>query len=1236
MVSPSNSSQPKNPPLSYADSAKKAQNIKSPISHHTLAQSVSITAPANANSNPLDSSPLTSKPAQSPAEVTFTSHEPTANPASPPPTPRTIEATDAKTPHSTNRPSNDLATKALSIVAAHTAAPKGPTVNVWSLRMEQMAAAARSVPQPATQSHLPAPQSISMPPKPAFPADRQSTKFQSLKAPTDSAAKTALGPSAKTAPNGVTLPVYHDPFVVRMDIDHVRAQTVPPPIDTESWPEVGRSVPTTTTTSTEHHDSKEVGGNGSPTALEADSTPAGTSTSRKGEKTKWVPIPPEELQAAADALAKSSRSRQHSGSRKSNTRSGNLNNNATQGSGSGQGQNHHVQSTAQSRVHSRSESLQSSPRFPRGRRLPGDDPVTGVSGYGGPGISEHNSKYFPRSGASSPSLQIQPHLQPLPQPIRSADALQAPVYTNCSSTNGPGMMPGMSYPIPLYSQGPTQPSANGMAQTQYMSNQPPPIPPHAQQHFMPLPVHPLPPRPSFHHSPGRTPPLPPPASYTHQHPHQHQHPFPPYSMYPPYDYPAHSPGGQPQPYGYWNGHSSQPGSGHNSPAYPPSHPPSLYGPPFASAYPPRQQQTHQDREQRARWGPSATTNTNSSNATTSRRATEAEDSALIHPPPPELSLPVAGYRPAAAAVPSPPIISTDSAGVVFGSIASLCPSPAPLVNGSNHEEKGEDDASSTAGEGEKPFAKFSIGVAPGEIGPARVRSRAHSQSGKRSRTATEEGLAEVKEDLAGALARVKVIDLTDATKDLKDAAKWEFGTATSVHGDEPDSTLQVEVVPVSKEAKEQGKIDNTNVLPPILPSITGFDSPLRTSFASTGSSPRQLQLRLQQLSVSVPPTGGVDSGDADAFEVKDYGYGFGSGSRGSVSPPDGAQGQGPDAEHEKTNMGPEREKDRDYRYKDKRDMEVPVRPRRGGGYVGGYGGHDRGGEGRGYVRRGRGMNGFGRGFGRRGGVGGFQPPPHQRLPPFTVTPPSGHFQPMVNSMGDMTNGFYPQRPNLNLTTYIPTGFETYGPPMPAAPPSHPAPPVPVPVSPISFPLDPTRWYLLGQLEYYLSPQNMAQDFFLRRQVGHLQRHPYRLPTSYTDCILGQMDSRGWVPIALIASFNRVRQLTMDIQLVRDVLMLSSVVQVQDEWVRMASWEQFVLPDAAPSSIERGYGEPHGRIYHGEITRQGVERSVPMAEGEQEGEGDGDAEVDDDEEEDVVFVMTREEEGSTPWSLERRA
>jgi la-related protein 1 len=43
-------------------------------------------------------------------------------------------------------------------------------------------------------------------------------------------------------------------------------------------------------------------------------------------------------------------------------------------------------------------------------------------------------------------------------------------------------------------------------------------------------------------------------------------------------------------------------------------------------------------------------------------------------------------------------------------------------------------------------------------------------------------------------------------------------------------------------------------------------------------------------------------------------------------------------------------------------------------------------------------------------------------------------------------------------------------------------PLPRPLSNLTFPLDPTRFYLLGQLEYYLSAQNLVSDIFLRKRV----------------------------------------------------------------------------------------------------------------------------------------------------------
>ena len=201
---------------------------------------------------------------------------------------------------------------------------------------------------------------------------------------------------------------------------------------------------------------------------------------------------------------------------------------------------------------------------------------------------------------------------------------------------------------------------------------------------------------------------------------------------------------------------------------------------------------------------------------------------------------------------------------------------------------------------------------------------------------------------------------------------------------------------------------------------------------------------------------------------------------------------------------------------------------------GGYG--DRG---SGSYRRQRGvMNGFPRGLGRGGGHygshhnrggPGLSPVMSRGGPPspFNVTPPH-HFQPLpLDSSAPPPSlpppplgGFYhphPHHPNPGRP-YIPPGYEAFNPsptiagvppPLPVDPngillgqPQHHLPqstqglmlasgkhltaPVPVPMTTIPFPLDSTRYYLLGQLEYYLSPENMAQDFYLRQQVFSLR------------------------------------------------------------------------------------------------------------------------------------------------------
>ncbi|ORX38831.1 hypothetical protein BD324DRAFT_576636, partial [Kockovaella imperatae] len=82
------------------------------------------------------------------------------------------------------------------------------------------------------------------------------------------------------------------------------------------------------------------------------------------------------------------------------------------------------------------------------------------------------------------------------------------------------------------------------------------------------------------------------------------------------------------------------------------------------------------------------------------------------------------------------------------------------------------------------------------------------------------------------------------------------------------------------------------------------------------------------------------------------------------------------------------------------------------------------------------------------------------------------------------------------------------------------------------------------VEYYFSMQNLAMDFFLRQQ----------------------MDSEGWIDIPVIASFNRVKNLTTDVGLVKEVMQLSTLLEVREDKVRLAYGEskRWVLPEAKPS------------------------------------------------------------------------
>ncbi|KAK1217164.1 hypothetical protein PQX77_020172 [Marasmius sp. AFHP31] len=116
----------------------------------------------------------------------------------------------------------------------------------------------------------------------------------------------------------------------------------------------------------------------------------------------------------------------------------------------------------------------------------------------------------------------------------------------------------------------------------------------------------------------------------------------------------------------------------------------------------------------------------------------------------------------------------------------------------------------------------------------------------------------------------------------------------------------------------------------------------------------------------------------------------------------------------------------------------------------------------------------------------------------------------------------------------------------------PAPLTPLADIPVTM-LDGVRHTLLGQLEYYLSEENMAKDTWLRRK----------------------MSSDGWIPLSFIAGFHHIKQLTDNLGLVREVLRYSEHIEVSDDQelkgvrVRMRDerWKKFLLPPPGVVSSE---------------------------------------------------------------------
>ncbi|CAG8545893.1 9806_t:CDS:10 [Ambispora gerdemannii] len=93
--------------------------------------------------------------------------------------------------------------------------------------------------------------------------------------------------------------------------------------------------------------------------------------------------------------------------------------------------------------------------------------------------------------------------------------------------------------------------------------------------------------------------------------------------------------------------------------------------------------------------------------------------------------------------------------------------------------------------------------------------------------------------------------------------------------------------------------------------------------------------------------------------------------------------------------------------------------------------------------------------------------------------------------------------------------------------------------PYLYDIEILKYYILQQVEYYFSIENLCKDLFLR----------------------SNMDVYGFVDISLLANFNRVKLLTLDENLVREALLHSYVVEVSGDKARKREgWEMWILPN----------------------------------------------------------------------------
>lgn len=266
MVSPAPSTST-NPPLSYAERAKKAQNIKPrALSQLASPSNASVTstqtiAPSADRAVPPATKPVTAPP-PGPSHPPSVLEKPNVTASSSGST--SVQANSTRPPSPLSPPASrpnepnghQKYAPAPSSIPTSTTAPKTvsvPPVNVWNVRKEQMAQARAlnqsRAPQPSASS-LKSPQSVNQDPTP--PAGVRSDVSDAVSQPAASSSTPPTGVTSQRVPGSATTgatngPSSHansndDPFTVRPRTAQSSVAAVPPSMDdVESWPEVGKT-----------------------------------------------------------------------------------------------------------------------------------------------------------------------------------------------------------------------------------------------------------------------------------------------------------------------------------------------------------------------------------------------------------------------------------------------------------------------------------------------------------------------------------------------------------------------------------------------------------------------------------------------------------------------------------------------------------------------------------------------------------------------------------------------------------------------------------------------------------------------------------------------------------------------------------------------------------------------------------------------------------------------------------